>query len=201
MSATQFSRYDNACPVQAQCRRCGSCMAAPGAKECCRHVCRFMLADDHEEIMLKSRRGIAAVAVETNTPVVPVYHLGNSRLLKFGPQWLMGASRKLRTSLGLVFGRWCLPLPFKRPLHMLSGKALHPGMRTCHARSFAQHQMHCVVPRQCVSRWASRMDRPCSTRAATHTIVDTLQLCHCRVGTLPSLELRMCRQADSKPWG
>jgi Diacylglycerol acyltransferase len=107
---------------------------------------RFMLSDDHEAIMLKSRRGVAKVSIETGCPIVPVYHLGNSRLLRFGPSWLRGVSRRLRMSLGLVFGQWCLPLPVQHPLHVLSGKAIPPGTHLFLAHSssyvFCLHQ-HC----------------------------------------------------------
>jgi diacylglycerol O-acyltransferase 2, plant len=132
--------------------------------------CRFMLSDDHEAIMLKSRRGFAKVSIESGCPIVPVYHLGNSRLLHFGPAWLRGVSRTLRMSVGLVFGQWWLPLPVQHPLHLLSGKAIRPGLQLRLAHNspyvFCLHQ-HCsefVVMHVHVSAHACR-DFEASTRA------------------------------------
>ena len=45
---------------------------------------------------------------------MPVYHLGDSQLFDFwGFKWL---SRKLRVSLGVIWGRWGLPLPRQHDL-------------------------------------------------------------------------------------
>lgn len=87
-----------------------------------------MLSDDQEEVLIRARRGLMKTSIETGAPVVPVYHLGNSRVLKFGPAFIFrGISRRLRTSLGLVFGRWGLPIPFQHPIHMLVGLPIQPG--------------------------------------------------------------------------
>ena len=46
--------------------------------------------------------------------IMPVYHLGDSQLFHF---WgLTALSRKLRASLGFVWGRWGLPLPMQHDL-------------------------------------------------------------------------------------
>ena len=46
--------------------------------------------------------------------IMPVYHLGDSQLFHF---WGLNAlSRKLRASLGFVWGRWGLPLPMQHDL-------------------------------------------------------------------------------------
>ena len=46
--------------------------------------------------------------------IMPVYHLGDSQLFNFvGFKWL---SRKLRASLGVIWGRWGLPLPRQHDL-------------------------------------------------------------------------------------
>lgn len=90
---------------------------------------RFMLSDDREEILLRARRGLMKTSIETGAPVVPVYHLGNSRILKFGPPFLRGLSRRLRTSIGMIFGQWGLPIPIQHPIHMVVGPPIHPGVR------------------------------------------------------------------------
>lgn len=86
----------------------------------------FMLKDDREEVMLRTRKGLMRTAIETGTAVVPTYFMGNSRVLKFGPQFLKTVSRKLRTSLGFVFGRLGLPVPIQHPITMVVGKAIQP---------------------------------------------------------------------------
>ena len=52
--------------------------------------------------------------VVLSADIMPVYHLGDSQLFHF---WGLNAlSRKLRASLGFVWGRWGLPLPMQHDL-------------------------------------------------------------------------------------
>ena len=88
--------------------------------------CRFLASSGQEEVILRSRKGLFKTSIETGAPVVPVYHLGNSAVLKFGPHWLLSLSRRLRTSLGFVYGKWG-PIPTQHPIHMVSGDAIKPG--------------------------------------------------------------------------
>jgi hypothetical protein len=87
----------------------------------------FMVKSDREEIKLRGRKGLMRTAIETNTPIMPVYHLGNSQILSFGPQLLKSVSRRLRTSLGLVYGKYGMPIPHQVPIHMVASKLLWPG--------------------------------------------------------------------------
>ena len=72
-----------------------------------------------ETIILKSRRGIARMALQHGVPIIAGYFFGNSKALnvwydKYGVmQWL---SRKLRVSLVFFSGRFGLPIPFRTPL-------------------------------------------------------------------------------------
>jgi hypothetical protein len=50
-------------------------------------------------------------AVEQGAPLLPCYHFGNSQLFKWGPKSWEKAARKHRIALGILFGRWGLPLP------------------------------------------------------------------------------------------
>lgn len=55
-----------------------------------------------------------SVRAVLNADIMPVYHLGDSQLFHF---WGLNAlSRKLRASLGFVWGRWGLPLPMQHDL-------------------------------------------------------------------------------------
>ena len=68
----------------------------------------------------------------TCADIMPVYHLGDSQLLDFwGFKWL---SRKLRASLGVVWGRWGLPLPRQHDLIALVDYPIpgaHPSEWNC----------------------------------------------------------------------
>ena len=46
----------------------------------------FMTHGDKEAIMLQNRRGFIKIAVEHGIPVIPMYHFGNSQLLRFVPR-------------------------------------------------------------------------------------------------------------------
>ena len=66
--------------------------------------------------------------------IMPVYHLGDSQLFNFwGFKWL---SRKLRASLGVIWGRWGLPLPRQHDLialvdYPIQGMYQHAGLKPC----------------------------------------------------------------------
>lgn len=58
-------------------------------------------------------------------PSPPFLHAappGQSQVLSFGPSWLQGASRKLRASIGIMYGVLGLPIPRPAPIYMVSGK-------------------------------------------------------------------------------
>lgn len=69
-------------------------------------------------VLLNARKGFIRLAIETGTDVVPSYCFGNSELLTLAPlsRRLESFSRHLRLSLLFFWGRWGLPIPFKRPL-------------------------------------------------------------------------------------
>lgn len=85
-----------------------------------------MYVDESNKEMAKfsGRKGFVRAAVETGTPIVPVFHFGNSRLLKLKPKWLEGPARKLQCAMGIIIGRWGLPFPKKIPLMAVVGKAI-----------------------------------------------------------------------------
>ncbi len=90
-----------------------------------------MLQQRAEVIKIRSRKGFVRIAVETGTPLLPVYHYGNSRMFLFGPKFLEDLARRLRISLGLIIGRWGLPLPFKVKLHMVVGDLVPVSRLPC----------------------------------------------------------------------
>lgn len=108
----------------------------------------FMVRKDREEILLRGRRGLMRTAIETRTPIVPVYFLGGSQVLSFGPSCFKPLSRRLRTSIGFVFGRLGLPIPRQKPIHMVSGKLLWPGAALSHhSAQMIEPSVGCSQPR------------------------------------------------------
>lgn len=56
------------------------------------------------------------------------------QVLDFGPPWLQRLSRKMRASVGIIYGRWGLPVPRRVPIFQVTGKPLQvgPAMRKDH---------------------------------------------------------------------
>lgn len=81
----------------------------------------FLLDKEREVIKIRERKGFVRIAVEHGIPLLPVWHYGNSSMLHFGPKFMEDVSRRCRMSLGFIFGRCGLPLPFKVKLHMVVG--------------------------------------------------------------------------------
>ncbi|CAM9529748.1 unnamed protein product, partial [Choristocarpus tenellus] len=79
-----------------------------------------------EYALLKNRKGFIKQAMAHGVPIVPVYVFGNSDTFRRVqlPMWLEAASRLLKVSLVLFWGRWGLPVPFKIPLTYAVGKAI-----------------------------------------------------------------------------
>lgn len=72
-----------------------------------------------ETIILKSRRGIARMALQHGVPIIPGYFFGNSKALnvwydRYGI--MQSLSRKLRVSIVFFSGRFGLPIPYRTPL-------------------------------------------------------------------------------------
>ena len=75
-----------------------------------------------ERVYLSARRGFLRAALVAGTPVIPVYHLGNSQLLSF--VGLPGLSRRLRISVGLFFGVAGTPYPHRPRMLTVVGDPL-----------------------------------------------------------------------------
>lgn len=79
---------------------------------------------DREMVKFTGRKGFIRAAIETGTPIVPVYQFGTSRLLKLVPKWIEPYSRKLKCAMGFIIGRWGLPFPHKVVLLSVIGKPI-----------------------------------------------------------------------------
>ncbi|MEW5300702.1 MAG: hypothetical protein WDW36_003613 [Sanguina aurantia] len=82
----------------------------------------FLLDKHRERLKLKDRRGFCKIAMEEQADgIVPVYYFGGSKVLDFGPQFMMALSRRSRMSLGILVGVAGLPIPRPQPIYMVSG--------------------------------------------------------------------------------
>jgi len=83
-----------------------------------------------ERVAMQSRKGLARLSLRKGIPIMPAYSLGNSRVFatwydRFGiMEW---ASRRLRMSIFVFWGRLGLPLPFRTNISMLIGKVMSPS--------------------------------------------------------------------------
>lgn len=86
----------------------------------------FMYSDKTECVLLKKRKGVAKLALQTGCNVVPAYGFGNTTVYTpfFDPWGIMKrASKKLRMSLIGFRGRWGFTtIPKKVPLYYAIGK-------------------------------------------------------------------------------
>lgn len=92
----------------------------------------FETNDDDECILLKERVGLIKLAIRTGADLVPCYLFGNTKLLgcwagegiPYGRSVLERISRKLGFALILVHGRFFLPIPFRKPVLGVMGRAI-----------------------------------------------------------------------------
>jgi 1-acyl-sn-glycerol-3-phosphate acyltransferase len=88
---------------------------------------------DHECVLLKERVGLIKLAIRTGAEIVPCYLYGNTKLLGCwageglpgkGKYLLEQLSRKLGFALILVYGRFLLPIPWRKPVLGVMGKPI-----------------------------------------------------------------------------
>jgi len=85
----------------------------------------FVQSRDAEYIFLRERKGFVRMAIEMGVDIVPVYHLGNTSLFDYSKNnFLSKWSRKLQISLVVFWGRFFLPLPYRKPVVMVIGEPI-----------------------------------------------------------------------------
>ena len=78
--------------------------------------------EPHKEmIKFSGRLGFIRAAVETGTPIRPVYQFGTSQIMKLIPKCFESFARKFSCATGLMIGRWNLPIPKKVMLMSVVG--------------------------------------------------------------------------------
>jgi hypothetical protein len=129
----------------------------------------FMLRRDAEVLKLRSRKGFVRLALEHGTDILPTYMFGNSTILDFGPRWLQKTSRKIRVSLGFMYGPLGLPVPWRVPILMVvgapvkAGPAMAPTDPGFEARVDEIHAAVCLEIARVYYRWRGEYgwaDRP-----------------------------------------
>lgn len=93
----------------------------------------FFTNDEDECILLKERIGLVKLAIRTGADVVPCYLFGNTKLLNCwagegvpgGTFVLEKISRKLGFALILIYGRFFLPIPYRKPILAVLGRPIH----------------------------------------------------------------------------
>lgn len=79
---------------------------------------------DKEMVKFTGRKGFIRAAIDTGTPIIPVFQFGTSSLLKLVPKWLEPYARKMQCAMGYIVGRWGLPFPRKVVLMTVSGRPI-----------------------------------------------------------------------------
>eukprot|EP00775_Hariotina_reticulata_P011003 gene11003-11157_t len=87
-------------------------------------VAEMYMQDPHKErIKLLDRKGFVRVAVEQGISggIVPAYNFGNTQVYDILPHSAASLARWLRMAVGLLVGRWGLPIPCQVTLFHVSG--------------------------------------------------------------------------------
>ena len=86
----------------------------------CTHV-------DDEAALIKSRKGFIRMAIQHQTPIIPVYCFGATKLFqRLNLPLLQKISRILKISICIFYGRLGLPIPFRQRLLYVMGNPIYP---------------------------------------------------------------------------
>jgi len=99
----------------------------------------FLTNDENECILLKERIGLIKLAIRTGSDIAPCYLFGNTKLLNCWagegipglPYVLEKLSRKFGFALILIYGRFFLPVPFRKPIIAVLGKPIKTNHLKC----------------------------------------------------------------------
>mmetsp|Transcript_21157 Transcript_21157/g.31374 ORF Transcript_21157/g.31374 Transcript_21157/m.31374 type:complete len:362 (-) Transcript_21157:1562-2647(-) len=104
---------------------------------------------DDECVLLKERIGMIKLAIRTGSILVPCYLFGNTKLLNCwagdglplnGKSYLETISRKIGFALILIYGRFGLPIPFRKPVVGVIGKGIQTRHLKCEDPTMEQVQ-------------------------------------------------------------
>jgi 2-acylglycerol O-acyltransferase 2 len=89
----------------------------------------YLMNPDSEGIFLRKRHNTVKAAIQEGADIVPVFFFGNTRIFNIAGKGgsdsiLSKISRKLRASIVLFYGRNYLPVPFRTPIRMVTGRVV-----------------------------------------------------------------------------
>ena len=83
-------------------------------------------SNEGEKLMMNNRKGFIKIALETGSPIIPVFTYGHSQTFSaYTNSLLEYLSRKYRLSLILFWGMYGVPIPYRVPLCSVLGRAIN----------------------------------------------------------------------------
>lgn len=109
----------------------------------------FLTNEDDECILLKERIGLIKLAIRTGSDIAPCYLFGNTKLLNcWAGEGIPGLSyileklsRRFGFALILIYGRFFLPVPFRKPILAVMGRPIETHQIKCEDPTPEQIQM------------------------------------------------------------
>lgn len=89
----------------------------------------YLMNRETEGIYWKKRLNTVKIAMQEGANIVPLFFFGNTRLFDIAGQsgsdsFISKMSRKMRASIMFFYGRHYLPVPYRHPIHMLTGEVI-----------------------------------------------------------------------------